>query len=115
MVEKVVCSDEQFAKLQETYPAPNELVRVSVQPGEIVLRNPSAIEYQNFTSETWGKPGTEGYPIAYRNALVQQCVFPDRPVLLAWLSRWPGIPLSGPVMRAIKYLNGEAEALAGKG
>ena len=114
MADRVVATDEQFSALQAQYPDPSELVRVSVQPGEVIIRNPSVTEHQIFATETWGKDGASGYPAAYRNALVIQAVFPDRAVLTAWLNRWPGIPTSAGVMRAIKYLSGEAETLEGK-
>ena len=109
-------TDEQFQALRATYPEPqHELVRVQTRAGELVIRNPAEPEHHAFTTETWGKQGTEGYPAAYRNALVMQCVYPDKATLLAALARFPGLPTSAPVMRAIKYLSGEAETLAGKG
>lgn len=114
MAEKTIATDEQFESLKSQYPDPSELVRVSVQPGEVILRNPSEVEHNVFAVETWGKEGATGYPAAYRNALVMQCVFPPKETLLAWLKRWPGMPTSPGVMRAIKYLSGEAETLEGK-
>lgn len=114
MAEKLVATDEQWAALLAQYPDPAELVRVPVQPGEVIIRNPAEAEHHAFTSETWGKQGTEGYPAAYRNALIMQCVFPSKETLVGWLKRWPGMPTSAGVMRAIKYLSGEAESLEGK-
>jgi|ERR1019366_4778202 hypothetical protein len=114
MADRTVATDEQYAELLAQYPAPNELVRVSVQPGEVIIRNPSEVEHHAFATETWGKEGATGYPVAYRNALIMQCVFPDKGALTAWLKRWPGLPTSAGVMRAIKYLSGEAETLEGK-
>ena len=116
MVDRVVATEEQWTALQEQYPAPAfELVRVTCQPGEIVLRNPNEVEYHAFSAETWGKPGTEGFPVAYRNAMLQQAVFPARNTLIAWLKRWPGLGHSAGVMKAIRYLSGQEESLAGKG
>lgn len=114
MAEKIVATDEQWAELLAAHPAPGELVRVAVQPGEVIIRNPTEPEHFAFANETWGKEGATGYPAAYRNALIMQCVFPAKDTLVAWLKRWPGLPTSAGVMRAIKYLSGEAETLEGK-
>ena len=53
--------------------------------------------------------------VAYRNAMLQQAVFPDRNTLISWLKRWPGLGHSAGVMKAIRYLSGQEESLAGKG
>ena len=108
-------TDEQWADLQSKYPPPDfELLRVTTRMGDLVIRNPNEVEHNAFATETWGKEGASGYPAAYRNALIMQCVWPSRETLLAGLKRWHGIPTSASVMRAIKYLSGEAETLEGK-
>jgi hypothetical protein len=106
-------TDDQFAELQTKYPEPEfRLVRVKVQAGELVLRNPAEVEYHAFSASFWEKGGE---PAAFRNALVQTCVYPDRDTLLAWLKRYPGLSSNGKVTRAISYLNGMTDALEGKG
>jgi len=115
MADRVLLTDEQWEKLRAQFPEPDhELVRIPVQPGEIVLRNPSEAEYHAHQAAIWGVEGEAGRPAAYRNALVMQCVHPDKPTLTAWLKRWPGIALNPKVVRAINYLSGQIETLEGK-
>lgn len=116
MVDRIVASDEQWAKLLEQYPAPAyELIRVQVVAGEVILRNPTEPEYEAFSAEKWGRSGNEGLKVAHRNAVVMQAVFPDKPTLLAWLKRWPGLPMFPDMTLAVRQLCGEAQAIQGKG
>lgn len=115
MVERLMMTDEQWAELQTQFPPPAELVRIDVQPGQLVLRNPTEIEFNAHQAAIWGVEGEAGRPAAYRNSLVMQCVYPDKPTLLKWLARWPGIALSNRVVRAINYLSGQVDSLEGKG
>ena len=105
------CSDEQLEKMKAEHPDWT-LIRIGVQGGDIVIRNPSEAEHNVFSAQFWEKGGE---PVAYRNALVQQCVFPDRSELLKMLSRWPGLPSNGKVAKAITYLSGMTDKLEGEG
>jgi hypothetical protein len=106
-------TDEQFVELQSKYPAPQHaLVRVKVQAGELVLRNPAEVEFHAFNASFWEKGGE---PTAFRNALVQTCVYPDKATLIAWLARYPGLSNNARVTRAISFLAGMTDSLEGKG
>lgn len=116
MVERLVVTEEKWEELLKAHPAPAELVKVEgLQPGDIVLRNPTGAEHQAFNATYWGAEGELGKPAAYNNALVMQCVFPDRAVLLTWLKRWPALPTHNRVIRALMYLSGQIDSLESKG
>ena len=103
MAEKIVATDEQWAELLAAHPAPGEWCAWRCSLGKVIICNPTEPEHFAFANETWGKEGATGYPAAYRNALIMQCVFPAKDTLVAWLKRWPGLPTSAGVMRAIKH------------
>jgi hypothetical protein len=116
MAERVVLTDEKYQELKAQFPEPQyELVKIEGLPaGDMVLRNPTEAEHQAFIGEAWSKEGSQGFPAAYRNALVFQCVFPEKTVLTAWLKRWPGLSTNRKITQAISYLSGQQESLAGK-
>lgn len=114
MAERYTIDDDAWAKLQEQFRAPEwELAKVAgLQPGDIVLRNPSELEYRAFVGQVTDEAQK---PVALQNLLLVTTVWPDRATMTKWLARWPGLINNGRLVGAMQYLNGSADALAGKG
>lgn len=106
-------TEEEFKALESTFPAPDyELVRVELRMGDIVLRNPSESEYNMFQAQ---RLDDQQKKLAFPNLLSMCCVFPSKADLAVALKRQAGIPSNVKVVRALQYLAGEADELAGKG
>jgi hypothetical protein len=106
-------TQEEMDALSAKYPAPsNELLKVKLRMGDIVLRNPTQSEYGAFHAMRLDESQKKG---AFNNLLVTCAVFPSREDLAADIKRWPGIPSNAKIVRALQWIAGEADELEGKG
>jgi hypothetical protein len=106
-------TQEEWDALVQKYPAPgNELVKLELRMGDLVLRNPSEAEYGAFQGMRLEDSTRR---TAFPNLLTMCCVFPEPAELQAAIKRWPGIPSNAKVVRALQFIAGEADELAGKG
>lgn len=106
-------TEEEWKSLEQKYKAPDfELVRLDLRMGTIVFRNPTEAEYNMFQAQ---RLSDDQKKLAFPNLMKMCCVFPEGGELGAAMKRFPGLGSNVQVVRALQYLAGEADALAGKG